>query len=351
MKQKFVSILMVTISIFSALLLVVIIFLSNNLEFPLSKTTLIKKDKAPTNWEFELFYSDINLSNISQVTYSSSSMKINENNLSPYSCGFLETSYTSDLLEIINAHRSSSNLSPISSIFSYHKFDNTVIVSTSNGLDTLYIIDESTNNICSPTLISDSCLLPQYVYDIIEDKNSYYLLTAGVNNLDSRLFRLSKADFSMSEVWHLITDDTALSDMQYALLNNSTALFTNTNGIQISDGNIIPLEFSPEFLFNDDQNTVGVKINSNKILVALIDNPTLSLIKTTHFDAVSPNLSIVDGMIDNNYLYLFTYDPHHPNYRYYLNIYNLITNELVLCEALSDYSDLRILSITKKLLD
>ena len=346
MKQKFVSILMVTISILLALLLVFIIFFNNTFNSPISRTTLIKKEKAPTNWEFELLYSDINLSSTSKVTYSSDSIKINTDILSPYASGFLETSYLNNLLEIINSHRSLTGLSPIYSIFSHHKFDNSTIVSTSSGLDTLYIIDETTNSIFSPFLVSDSCFLPQYVYDIIEDRDNYYILTAGVNNLAARLFCLSKESLILSEVWHLTTDDTALSDMQYTLLNSSTALFTNSNGVEISNGTIIPLDFSPEFLFNNNKNTVGVKIKNDQILVALIDNSTLSLVKTTSFVALSPNLSIVDGMVDSNYLYLFTYDPHHPNYRYYLNIYNLDTNELILCEALSDYNNLRILNIT-----
>lgn len=349
MKQKLFSAIMLLISISSALLLALLIFFNKNYSpsnsLPFLRTTIIEKEQAPANWEFELFYSDIDLSSVSKVNYSEDSLLLDNHVLTPYASGFLEQSYFNRLNELVNSHRTNLGLPPINSMFSHHKLSETTIISTSSGLDNLYIIDETNNTVLSPILNSSSALLPQYVYEVIEDQSAYYILTAGVNNLDARLFSLSKESNSLSEVWNLTTDKTALSDMQYALLNSTTGLFTNSHGIQVSNGNLIPLDFTPEFLFNDNLNTACVKITDDKLLVSLIDNLTLSLIKDISFNALSPNLDIIDGLLDNNYLYLFTYDSNHPTYRYYLNIYNLDTNELVLCEALSDYNNLRILDI------
>ncbi len=349
MKNVFINIVTVAVSMFLAFSLVIIVFPHNtsflSKDSAVEKTTLIQKPNAPLNWEFELFYSDINLSDISKVTYSKDGITKNPDILSAYASGFLETSYLNNINEMINLHRSSLGLQPITPIFSHHKLNQTIIVATSSGLDTLYIIDETNNKVFSPILASDSAYLPQYIYKIIEDASNYYILTAGVNNLDARLFSLSKSSFTLYEISNVTTDNTALSSMQYVLLNSRTGLFTNTRGVQTSLDTIIPLDFSPDALFNDSTHTVAIKLNENNILVSLIDTHSLSLIKTTTLPSVSPNLSIVDGCIDNNYLYLFTYDGYHPNYYYYLNIYDLATDELVFCEALSDYNGLRILDI------
>ena len=292
------------------------------------------------NFDLRLLYSDLTLSQIQ--TYEANQEQITplDTAYSSYTEGFIEESKNTQLLNAVNTYRLSQNLPAISYYHNYEESNGYGFLSLAEGLDSLYIINLSTDEVTTPSFDTDYALEKQYVYHVCFGDHTYYLLTAKANSYEAYWYALSPKDFHITRAKKLTPPSKATKRNQYALDSEGNAYFVSNNSLFIAtpQENInLPLQFNPEVVFyaNDQIYTLSV---SELFLNYAIYDEDFGLVRSGQVNLPNKFVRLVSWYIQDTTLYTITYDSQHPLYRNYITLYDLNGNNILYCQALREPS-------------
>lgn len=253
-----------------------------------------------------------------------------------YTEGYIEDTLNTRLLEVVNLYRSLENLEPITHYFNYLQVGNYGFLSLTEGLHTLYIIDLTSFEVTRPSFDSQYALEKQYVYQITEGDDAFYVLTAKANSHDAYWYALDKNDFHLLKTKQLSPPHKAVQRNQYALDSNGNAYFVGVNNLLVVtvDGALhLPLNFDPELLYYTEEK-LYIFSTSERFLTYACYCEDMGIIDYGQVNLPNQFVSLVNLEIKDSILYTATYDEAHPLYRNYITIYHLEDHHMLYCLAL-----------------
>ncbi|MBQ1274262.1 MAG: hypothetical protein IIY08_02615 [Cellulosilyticum sp.] len=283
-----------------------------------------------------LFYSDISSSHIEAYTVDSTQVTPLDTTYTSYTEGFIENSQNLLLLEAVNNYRALEGLEPISYYHNYIEINGYGFLSLTKGLSTLYIIDLSTYAVTCPTFDSAYALDEQYIYQISEGEDCYYILSAAANSYKAYWYALNKNDFSLSDSKQLSPPSKALYRNQYAIDETGTSYFIGNHSLLIMtlDETInLPLSFNPDSVYFNEGKIYTFSTSELFLSYAIYD-PKLGLEDTRQVNLPNKFVTLIGCHIKDDILYTLTYDETHPLYRNYITLYNLKDHNMMYCLAL-----------------
>ena len=324
---------------------------------PLTEPSIIINQLLNTSFHLQMIYGSTDLQDIQVYDVTPWQFKLHDIPYTSFTEGFIPSALNETLLACVNQFRSLQKLAPISYYYHYAETDHYYFLSLSDGLDTLYIINKRTHEVYTPSL-SSSCKNTsdkiaahmdekQYVYDVKEGIDTFYVLTAKANSYAAYLYHFDKQTFTLTGFKKISPSCLAVYPHHYALSSNGTSFFISEDGIQVESlitSYEIPLSYPPTHLYYEEGQLYALGLSDQTLDYTLFDNQ-LNPLQTDSLSLPNSKVSLISAFLSDALLYTITYDATHPVYGHYLTLYDLSTGKIVYCMGLKRHSSLALLDV------
>ncbi len=322
--------------LFIGCFLTITIYPQNSPTFQTIKSRILMNRLTNEHFDLKLFYSDLTSSHIQAYDVQNSTITPSKTAYSSFTEGFIESDKNALLLKAVNQYRAFHDLDPINYYYNYTEIDHYGFLSLTEGLDTLYIINLSNEEVVCPSFDSTYAFEDQYIYHIVLGKEGYYILTAQSNGYMAFLYTLSPDDFHVLSARRLSPPSKALLSHHYAIDSAGNAYFIGHYSllmISSEEAINIPLNFDPDSIYCFED-TIYAFSTSELFLSYAVFKDDIGMLQTGQVNLPNKFVKLVGCYIKDSILYTVFYDNNHPLYRNYITLYNLKNNTIIYCLAL-----------------
>lgn len=217
-------------------------------------------------------------------------------------------------------------------------------------LSQVYFLDKNTHNI---HLVNTTAFpLPHfYLNHICYNQGLYYLLGDTVNAYESDLYTLDATTLNVIRYKHFKTSPFTVYKQHSTLTQDGHAFFIIKNGLgyipaSCTTAETITLPFTPQYILSNTSGVVALTLDSNTLKYTCL-NTQGHIITTAQMKLPEENLLPVGALLQDTFLTLLTFTPNHPIYENYILIYDLNSQKLIYCCALSHFPPYSLLDIAR----
>ncbi|PHV72058.1 hypothetical protein CS063_00845 [Sporanaerobium hydrogeniformans] len=314
-----------------------------------TSTVLVNNLSCHVLNQLSLIYSDISLKTTRAFQYKANKLQPITTRYTSYGEGFLPWHTQKYYLNKVNTYRQNEGLVPFQNFYNYYEDKDIVILCFIGGLENIYVLNKQTQELSPLNYIAEDNLGTMYVFHIKRLNDSYILLGGEANAYASMIYEMDATSLTIRNKMYFKTSTLAISKQNCTLTAEGDAYFVQEKGLLLfcqknKQLDEIPLSFSPQFVFSQENSTVAIAFTRDTLNYSLLDKAH-EVIRTDKLPLPHPHSELLRGFLRNDKLYILYYNSYHPFYSNYICIYNLQTNTFDYCLALEAYKNLALLDI------